>query len=357
MSKFGSLTQAFKHTGDGIDFAEVSSLPDFEKERLCLSLLEEFGARNITVQDNGEITHSCTLPYGLHSNDDSNPSASINYHKLTFACFGCGGGGLLWWVATCRGSSTAEARTWLRNQTGSGPDETPLSALLDFFDAVYSRAEVTEPPMPRMDRRVLDQWMVVHPYMTEKRHVPEANLRAMSVGYGRIPTPGKGGSVDSERIIIPHFWRGDLVGWQSRRLADDGTPKYVSTPDFPKRTTLYNHDAKADTIIVVESPLSALRHLHHQPMVATFGASVTHRQMRLIAMHRRVVLWLDQDNAGWKGTDDLAEALQPYQGDVWVVPCPFAADPADMDDNLVDQLVAEAIPYSIWTRPSRLEAL
>src|SRR5690606_17944775 len=107
------------------------------------------------------------------------------------------------------------------------------------------------------------------------------------------------------------------------------TPKYKNTPDFPKDRTLYNYDPKATTAVVVESPMSVLSKAHIMPIEATFGANVTDRQMRYISMHRKVVLFFDNDEAGWKATRAVGEYLEAYSS-VWVADNPYAADPADL---------------------------
>ena len=340
------------------DFLEMSLLPDSEKERLCRELLEEFGATGIRSNGKGELIHSCCLPFGLHAHGDRNPSASLNYQKLTYNCYGCGGGGLLWFVGICRGVGTAEARRWLAAETGNGPDEQPLTSLLDFFDAVYAQKQDTPAPIPNMDLRVLDPYRQIHPYMTEVRGCPMETLIEHNVGYGEfrinLGTPEQPNWVTSPRVVLPHIWRDKLVGWQTRRLLNDGTPKYLNTPDFPKDTTIYDYDPKRRTAVVVESVLSILRHSSRHHMVATFGASVTDRQMRFLSQYERVILWMDNDNAGWRATGEIAEHLESYMP-VFVVPSPWAADPGDMDDETVDALLAEAVPYSIWTPPMELQ--
>ena len=331
---------------------ESSLLPDVEKEQLCRTLLAEFGVTSVNVTDKGEMIHSCPLPFGLHSNNDKNASASLNYKRLTFNCFTCGGGGLLWFIGICRGTSSVEARRWLETETGAGPEEQPLQSLLDFFDAVYAASNNHTQPIPHMDPRILDPWMRTHPYLTEVRHIPEDTLERFSVGYAEIPTTTPTGTVASHRVVIPHFWSDQLVGWQSRRLTDDGTPKYKSTPDFPKDTTLFNHH-RGTRAIVVESPMSVLRHAHHLPLVATFGAELTDRQIRHLTNYDEVILAFDNDKAGWRSTEKVGPILESY-GPVRVLANDYAADVADFDDDTISEMVNSAVPYSLWTRPQTL---
>lgn len=351
-------------------------LPLSERETLCRSLLAEFGVTSVRARDT-ELNHRCILPFGLHRNGDSSASASLNYDSLTFNCFVCGSGGLFWFIGVCRGSSTTEVRRWLADQTGTGADGFDLSMLLAQFDAIYNAERERPAPMPRMSPRALAPWNFIHPWLTTGapdlgvpgRGIPEANLVSMQVGYAeRYPLDETGRT--SERIVIPHYWRGALVGWQTRRLDKrDGTPKYLNSPDFPKDQTIYNYDPARRRAVVVESPMSVLRHLHHLPVEGTFGASITPRQARLLAQHPEVVLWMDNDEAGWKavaGRDEfwpsgrlkehhpgLIEQLSPFC-DVYVVDSEWYADPADMDDELADALVGGAVPGSLWSPPAAL---
>lgn len=329
---------------------EAGMLPDSQKEDLCRSLLDEFGAQQINRRDD-ELIHGCLLPHGNHKDQARNPTASLNWKKLTYKCLGCGsGGGLLWFIATCRRTSSTDARKWLEGATGTGNTLMGMGELLAYFDALYTKTDRYE-PIPTYSERVLAPWEWRHPYMEEIRSVPEATQDRFRIGW----------DPEFDRIVIPHFWDGRLVGWQTRRLADDGSPKYLSSPEFPRDQTIYNYDYMAQEVVLVESPLSVLRHEHHSHLEATFGASITERQIRLLQKHPKVVLWMDNDKAGWDALEDhvvkrkierqgLITALKGHSK-VYVVNNPWAADPADLPDDEYDRLVSEAVPWPLWTRP------
>lgn len=345
------------------------SLPDAQKESLCRDLLSEFGATNVKLRGD-ELQHGCLLPWANHKDQDRNPTASLNWDKLTYKCLGCGaGGGLLWFIAALRGCTSTEARRWLDKSTGLAGEVMDLHLLLNYFDDVYAERR-KPPPIPTYAERILDPWMLIHPYMTEVRGCPEETLVRFKVGYAEDYRVSD--TKVSERIVIPHFFKGDLVGWQSRRLWDDGTPKYLSTPEFPKDQTLYNYDPRNHrTAIVVESPLSVLHKTHvlgH--VVGTFGASVTDLQVRLLTKYDRVILWMDNDDAGWnavegsweinpktnkarKISEGLGERLMPFIP-VDVVDSPWAGDPCNVSDDEAVRLVENAVPFSIWSRPREL---
>lgn len=326
---------------------EAALLPDAEKERLCRQLLAEFGVTHIRIGGDGEeLIHGCVLPFGKHSNQHSEPTASLNWKKLVYRCLGScdAGGGLLWFIGMCRGTSGTDARKWLDDETGLGPDEQSLGALLAYFDAVYNPRVCQRPPMPKMSASVLDPWLAIHPYLTEVRGIPEANIIQHRVGW----------DPQSNRIVIPHFWKGDLVGWQTRRLAKDGSPKYKASPDLPRENTIFAYDATRPHAVAVESPMSVVAKCHVLPLEATFGNAVTPRQVRLLSQHQRVTLFYDNDEAGWKATEQVGEGLQPYC-DVRVAENPWNEDVAGLPDEVVVDLVRDAIPWALWKRPTEVK--
>ena len=326
---------------------EALALSDSEKLDLCMSLLQEFGASLIKKPNaQGEIVHTCVLPFGLHAHGDAHPSASINYKKLVYNCLsGCGHGGLLWFVGTCRGTSGADAKAWLVQKAAPSVDDLP--SFLALLDRLYAGSESTFEPIPRYSPNVLAPWRVHHPYMFEVRRIPLANLERFDIGYGVFRV----GTLESERIVIPHYWRHDLVGWTTRRIVEDRTPKYLNTTSFPKDQTIFNYDGGSEVTMVMEGQMSVLAHPDEPHAEATFSAEVTDRQVRLLAEHPKVVLFFDNDTAGWRATLKVGEVLVAHT-DVWVVQNPYDADPADMGD---DYRLLPQVPFSVWEPPTRLE--
>lgn len=328
-------------------------LPDDIKKELCLGLLEEFGA---TVRDHGyELVHGCLV--GEHQDQERNPTASLNYSTLTFHCLGCGAsGGILWFIATVRGTSTGEAMEWLNGETGLGGRTVDLDALMTYFNALYSASSKVHRVIPTLSAKVLIPWQGIHPYLTDPkseggREIPLQAARELQLGYAEEYQVDR--QTTSERIVLPHFWRGKLVGWQTRRLIDDGTPKYLSSPDFPKDQTIYHYKPRESRVVLVEAMLSVASKMHLVHCEATFGASVTDEQTGLLSKHPVIVLFMDNDNAGWHATEELAEVLS-RSCVVLVVENPWSADPADISDEDFMKLVDAAVPYSVWSRPTKL---
>lgn len=350
---------------------EPALLPDEEKENLCRALLDEFGATNVKAGGRGELIHGC-LVSDTHSDQERNPTASLNYRKLAYSCLGCGrSGGLLWFISTCRNTSGKEARAWLSKEVGLDGEVMDLSRLLSYFDSLYEDGKHGE-PIPKYSPKTLDPWNFVHPYLLDGipeldfpgRNLPPEAIEHFRLGYAEDYVMPGGGT--SERIIMPHFWKGDLVGWQARRIFDDGTPKYLSSPSFPKDQTIYNYDARREEAVVVESMMSTIKHWPKMDDIeATFGAKITPTQTKLLEKHQRIILWMDNDEAGWNAIDGtvdekgnvISEGLGPYLGkraEVLVVDSKYAADLGDLDTDTAMRLREEAVPYSIWSRPTEL---
>lgn len=311
------------------------------KEQLCRDLLEEFGAVSIRQRpDRNELIHGCLVGTD-HTDQSRNPTASLNYEKLTYRCLGCQArGGILWLIAKVRNCTWEEARTWLNTATGSGGETMSLAQLLEFVDALNAPPP-SAVPMPSHSRDILDPWLnPSHPYLVS-RGITSGTAEAFRLGYDQT----------DDCVVIPHFWEQELVGWQKRRLSGAG-PKYVSTPGMPKDATLFNYDGKATTAVLVESPMSVLRHAPEIHMEATFGASVTDSQVKLATAHyERLVLWMDNDPAGWTATRSIIERASPHCP-VWVVDSPFEGDPGDLSRTEAKFVMEEfTIPAIGWDRP------
>jgi DNA primase len=346
-------------------FAEVALLDDATKERLCLDLLAEIGAQHVQrPRPDGEIVHSCPLPFGQHRNGDSNPSAGLNYKKLTFSCFSCGAsGGFVWFVASCRGEETAETWQWLSGQTGIGGGRIEHDKLIQILESMFAPQTRHVQPLTRYPLGMLDAWAMPepHPYLM-RRGIPEGNARALRIGYA--PEYDMGFAVDDDgrrvrrppqpRITIPVFWENQLVGWQARAIRTGDEPKYKNSVDFPRDRVLYGWSGRGRDVVLVEGIMSVLRHHHHQPMVASFGAKVTDDQLRTLQGAASIVVWFDPDNGGWRGTEHVISALERYVP-LRVVTWPYRdVDPADLDDATVDRCVAEAVPWALWRRPETM---
>lgn len=351
------------------DLDQLTALPEPHKEKLARDALAAIGVD--VIRDQGdELIIACPIG-GYHKDQQRNPTAALNTSKLLFNCLGCQARGtLLWLIATVRGDTDIEqARQWLSGEAGL-TRAMELPALLELFDALYT--EKKRPPMPVYSPRMLNRWETegIPDYILDDRAIPITT--AVHMGVCTDPDgfmgPPENRVRTGPRAVIPHWWQGDLVGWQSRRMpgADPGAPKYLSTPGFPRDETVYNHFPECREAVVVESPMSTLRHHHHDHIEATFGNVVTDQQLLHLARGRKkLIWWMDNDEAGWRAVEGYQRQIKLFRTpgapqrasafcENWVVQNPFAADPADLSDEVYDIVLETAVPWQIWRRPDRL---
>lgn len=371
---------------EGLDFAVYSAMPDAQKRQLCIDLLAEFGVHQFNETRKGELQHQCSLPLGGHTDRDSF-TASINYKKLTFKCFVCSNrGGLLWWIAVNRHEDVDQSYEWLKTASGL-TDGIELPKLLEILDALF-HPKIEKRTMNSFDERTLDPWLdwpMHHPYLTSPVHFSEGR----NVGGREIPTE----TLDRlkigycfrdddwhyyQRLMIPMWWDGNLVAWQARQVPetngwrklldpdDQGDPrdaKFLFSPDAPGDRIFYGSTEalSAREALVVESPMSVLRHAHHLPIIATMGAGISDFQLPFLHRFDRVTFCLDADKAGWDAlqgtgtgkwhTPGLIENLRDYV-EVRIVDWPWwKADPADVTEQEMTDLYQTARPSVLWKRP------
>ncbi|WP_428957808.1 toprim domain-containing protein [Streptomyces sp. cg35] len=347
---------------------ELTALPEGHKEQIAHDVLDSLGITLIRQQKD-ELIHACPVS-DYHSDQERNPTAALNASNLMWHCLGCGAGGtVLWLIATLRNVTIEQALQWLHGEAGLAR-VMELPDLLALFESLYKEKD-KRAPLPVYSPRMLQRWeeQGIPDYILDGRKIPitTAVAKGICTDPDGFVGPPESRVRTGPRAVIPHWWDGKLVGWQSRRLpgADPKAPKYLSTPGFPREETVFDHQPHLDTIIVVESPMSALRHRHHQALSATFGADVTDEQIRILAQGRKKVIWWpDNDEAGWKMASGRTFKNRFYPGAAerasrycqnWVVQNPFAADPADMSDEMVAAVLAECVvPWPIWQRPTQL---
>jgi hypothetical protein len=196
-----------------------------------------------------------------------------------------------------------------------------------FTEASYSIS------LPQYSDRLLNPWMNdgrPHPYWFSQRGITHEAIGILKLGWDKV----------DNRVVFPHFWQGKLVGWQKRVIpkcapgitwnwppTEPNWPKYKNSSGFPKSETLYAWDlaqkTSEPTVVVVESPMSVARSLSLSislPVVATFGAKVSKRQIELLRDFDRVVVWFDSDDAGWRGGHKIVSNLYRHTEVLVVTP-------------------------------------
>ena len=323
----------------------------------------------------GEHWSSCPLP--THPGADRSPSFSINEDSLLWNCFTCSDGGSLpLLVMRLEELDWDGAIDWLLPYSDGEIAENDERGYLEQLERTLERAE------SRVERTRREALPFYSPKVIER--LPEAPLELLTKWNITAPEtvtehqikydeerrrykPDKGEYI-GPALVIPHFFGGKLVGYQERWLDDDRPkwiPKYTNSDDFPKRQTLYGWDGALEDarrgmpVIVVESTMTRARlwELGYSA-VATFGASVTGEQLRLLrSLIGGVILTQDNDpaylnkkgqrveGAGKRAVKENANALTDY---IPVEILPPAGeekeDLADLDEEVIHSLIERRKP-------------
>ena len=314
-----------------IDYSHL--LGRLDSEALLEDLGIDFGYRH----SKNQLMYHCPNLEGNHRNGDANPSFGFQTDKLLYNCFVCGGGNVVELVQMMHPGHTQEQA--LQYAEKFADFNITQDDFVNKVQSILHPEEEKEEVMPAFSPDAIFRYRKIHPYLLE-RGITRETIIDMQVGYDE----------EHEGIIFPHFFMGNLVGWQTRHIRQDENgnfrcqmcesgaskgvyankkiAKYKNTVNFPKINTLYGYDHMKEAVkeegvsscIVVESPMSVLKlkSLGFNRAVATFGQFSREQAMLLIAMER-VYYWPDNDAAGFNNAKNIIDVLFKYT-DLRVVP-------------------------------------
>ncbi len=120
------------------------------------------------------------------------------------------------------------------------------------------------------------------------------------------------------RVIIPFYYRGKIVGYTSRAIADGIKPKYWSNHPADFVFNLDNQQPSSKFVVVCEGPFDAMS----VDGVAINGAEISDIQVEQIdRLQREVIVVPDSDRAGRKLVDRAVEAGWTVSFPVWLETC------------------------------------
>jgi DNA primase len=277
--------------------------------------------------------HGLELRLRCPFHEDKTPSFSINAETGKFHCFGCHakGGDIFDFVVAKeqisvgdRTKSRRQAALLLQDWFGVVAEATPAPEKSAAAETSAPIEDVT--PAPEEPEGPINpplEWTFKHlnnrhSYLTQDRGLKDITIDFFGLGHH----VGKG--IMHNRICIPiHDEHGQLVSYAGRWPADSGWPeksqKYQLAPGFRKSRVLFNlHRARehaAEGLIVVEGFFAVFEFWQRgrKNVVALMGSSMSTEQERLIVEtvgpKGRVLLALDDDEAGRRGSDDAVKRL------------------------------------------------
>ena len=246
----------------------------------------------------------CPLP--THTSERSKDSFNVNTARNVWACYSAScvcarggkvGGDVLDFVALMDECSVREAAIRLQARF-------PISAVPLRRSAVGT-AEHEDTRANKPLTFTLTGIDPTHPYL-RNRGISAGTARQFGTGF----FPGRGSMAG--RIVIPiHDESGRLVAYAGRSF-DGAEPRYRFPAGFMKSAILFNlHRVSSDEVVVVEGFFDCLNvwQAGLQNVVALMGSSLSAQQERLLSRFKRIILFLDGDDAGVQATKVIADRL------------------------------------------------
>jgi len=149
------------------------------------------------------------------------------------------------------------------------------------------------------------------------------------------------------RIMIPVFYKGQLVTYQGRDITDLQDSKYKNLSNeesiIPRGKIFYNFDnlpEKNTIIYICEGVFDVWR--MGDGFVCSFGTSLSDVQIKLLSQFKKVVFIFDAEEEAQKKARQSAGKLATLGVECELVELTFGKDPADLSD-----LEAEELKYEI----------
>lgn len=311
--------------------------------------LAALGVRNISPVGS-EVSFSC--PFPGHAHGDERPSARMNSQTTAWYCHGCKrSGNAVTFSADLQGVTNHVAWDWIVTSYGEGRVDISPDDFVDELDEILgSHAKQEGAREEEIDVVSPSGFSPFWAWPVE----PVAYMSRRGFAAHVIVEHGLMWDRNLKRIVTPiRDELGKLVGWKGRKIDDGSGPKYlVYKPVYPAAKyvyLLYSFVPCDETIIVVEGEWNALmmRQYGFRNAVGLPGSHMSHRQAALIAnAARTAILVFDSDEAGYRGTIESCELLEPYMN-VKVVP-DHKMDPASMDLPEIAWLLDEARTRLDW---------
>jgi DNA primase len=308
-----------------------SSFVDFKAVKAAITMeqvLEHYGLLDKFKRGSDSLSGPCPIHKG------SNPTQfRVSISKNIWNCFSeCKhGGNVLDFIARMDDVSihaaALKAIEWFKldpeamsansEEEAGQPGEAPKAGDAPRPKPAAKAAPAQENGAPNKPLQFrLDKLERSHPYLAERGLTLETIID-FGAGYC-----AKG--MMAERIAIPiHNPEGAVVAYAGRFPGEpaEGTPKYKLPQGFRKSLELFNLDRASKEpgpLVIVEGFFGCMKLHQHgcRKVIALMGSTMSAMQEKLIRLHTngqsRVIVMLDEDEAGSAGREDIACRLSKF---------------------------------------------
>lgn len=245
-----------------------------------------------------EIQAECPAHEERTGHKDRNPSFYINADSGAFICFSCGWKGSLYTLINYK-QGDVDAKAWLTSEEG--------------LAARFNRATREQP-------KIQEQTHITESMLSAFIQPPDDALLSRGLTKEAANLYGLVWDRHNKNWIIPirDSSTGKLLGWQEKGHDRRYFRNYPT--GIQKSKALFGYDSyTSGDMIVVESPLDVVRlaSLGITGGVATYGALVSEHQFNLIRGGDRIVLAMDNDEAGHKSNFSLYRMCKSMEKEAW----------------------------------------
>ncbi len=316
---------------------------------------------------------------------DHSPSMSVSKEKQMFKCFSCGAAGNVFtFVERYENVSFNEAVSIIANKIGFNLSNNISIKKEVKFPREYEMMDIA---LKYYQNNINGSSAVDAKKYLFDRGISENNIKEFELGLalnnnslnkllfkknynyeemrklGLISEKQEIYDIFFNRIMFPiHNIEGKVVGFTGRVFDSDGTPKYLGSKEsniYKKSNILFNfHRAKESiklekAMVIVEGNMDAIRLYINgiKNVVALMGTALTREHIDIIKKLRcKVILMLDNDNAGEKATYDNALLFEKNNIETFVVRLSGEKDPDDYvlknGIEAIENNIKKAIPVN-----------
>ena len=266
----------------------------------------------VTGVNGGEVGARCPGHFDRTGKQDRNPSWSINAATGAHRCWSCGfRGSLQFLVSYVGGIEVEEVSEWVK--TNSKALTMAFERMLNSQDFVEEKIEVLEESMLAL-------------YTTPPAHV----LKARGITLEAAQQCEVLWDPRKECWILPirEPIANSLWGWQEKAFIGRW---FRNQPEGVKKSrTLFNINRYSGPMVLVESPLDVARlaSVGVYGGVAAMGALVSKDQLLCIENADKLIVALDNDDAGHKASEELLNWAKAKNKGIWF----FSYTHTDMKD-------------------------
>lgn len=178
-------------------------------------------------------------------------------------------------------------------------ERTLAERIAALAQAKVADAEAIKPELPQPRERDVQQWPKAARVWLYKAGL--SNDAIERLGFYWHPV--------TQRVVMPVFDDGELVYWQARSL-NPNVPKYIN-PAVVRGTVVPRYGRGGPCIVLTEDILSAVKVGYVNEAWSIMGTSLPDKvALQLVQAARPVLVMLDPDDAGRKGTAKIIDQLR-----------------------------------------------